>query len=151
MILRLYEHKMKIGADTGFLIALVEDEPVAHRHWDNMLKGQDQLVLSVMSVNELLTHCYKRGTGDLAKQAVKWLQELANVAIEPVTLPVAKRGAGYRHGLGMSTADALILATFVLTECDLVLSYDEDFKLPAEQGIIVLQMLGEDSASPSHG
>lgn len=57
---------MKIGADTGFLIGLVEDDPVTYRYWGGVLKGQDQLVLSVMSVNELLTYCYKRGTGSLA-------------------------------------------------------------------------------------
>lgn len=142
---------MKIGADTGFLIGLVEDDPVARRHWDSILRGQDQLVLSVMSVNELLTYCYKRGTGDLAKQAMEWLQELTNVAIEPVTLQVAERGAGYRHGLGISTPDALILATFILTECDLVLSRDKDFQLAAEQGIIVLETLGGESADSSQG
>lgn len=142
---------MKIGADTGFLVGLVEDDPVASRYWDSILKGQDQLVLSVMSINELLTYCYKRGTGHLGKRAIEWLQELANVSIEPVTLQIAEMGAGYRHGLGMSTADALVLATFVLTGCDLVLSRDEDFKLPAEQGIIVLEMLGRQSATSSLG
>ncbi|MEA3345218.1 MAG: PIN domain-containing protein [Chloroflexota bacterium] len=86
----------------------------------------------------------------MAKQAMEWLQELTNVAIEPVTLQVAERGAGYRHGLGMSTADALILATFVLTACDLVLSRDEDFKPPAEQGLIVLETLGGQSAGSAH-
>ena len=132
---------MKIGADTGFLIGLVEDNPVVQRHWQDILSGRSQLILSVLSINELLTYCYKRGTGDLARQVIKWLKELTSVRIEPVTLEMAEKGAGYRHGLGMSTADAVILATFVLMACDLVVSKDKDFQPAATQGIITLELL----------
>lgn len=132
---------MKIGADTGFLIGLVEDNPVVQRHWQDILSGRSQLILSVLSINELLTYCYERGTGDLARQVIKWLKELTSVRIEPVTLEMAEKGAGYRHGLGMSTADAVILATFVLMACDLVVSKDKDFQPAATQGIITLELL----------
>lgn len=102
---------MKIGADTGFLIALAAGHPQALNYWRQVVSGESVLVLSVLSVNELLTFCYKRGTGDTARMLVDQLKDLATIAIEPVTLEVAERGAGFRHGLGMSTADALVLAT----------------------------------------
>jgi len=132
---------MKIGIDTGFLIGLLKDDPLVLQYWQEVLQGQSQLVLSVLSINELLAYCYKRGTGDTAKRIVDLLIKLASVMIEPVTLEAASMGAAYRHGMGMATVDAIILATVVQCGCDLVLSKDQDFLLPAEQGVIKLILL----------
>jgi predicted nucleic acid-binding protein len=132
---------MKIGADTGFLIALIQDHPKALDYWRQILRGDSFLVLSVLSANELLTYCYRKGSGDLAKQIIDRLKSLTTVSIEPVTLEMAEKGAGFRHGLGMSTADAIILATFVLIGCDLILTKDNDFQRAKEQGILPVEWL----------
>jgi len=132
---------MKIGADTGFLIALTADHPQALRYWYQIISGKSSLVLSGLSINELLTYCYKRGTGDTARVLVEQLKDLATIDIEPVSLEIAEKGAGFRHGLGMSTADAIILATLVLAGCDLLLTQDDDFAPVQEQGLLAVEWL----------
>ncbi|MFN3422640.1 MAG: type II toxin-antitoxin system VapC family toxin [Armatimonadota bacterium] len=53
----------------------------------------------------------------------------------------AERSAGYRHGLGLSTVDAIILATAVEEGCDEILTTDRDFIVAANQGIIGVKLL----------
>jgi hypothetical protein len=38
---------MIFGADTGFLVGLIEDNPAVLESWRRVLNGQDQMILSV--------------------------------------------------------------------------------------------------------
>ncbi len=132
---------MIFGADTGLLFALLEGNPIALTHWQRVLSGQDRMVLSTVCVTEILVHAFRRGTGELAQEIIVLLQRLDNVSIEPVTLEVAERAARYRHGLGLSTADAMILATAVLAQADALLTRDSDFRVVADQQVMAVQFL----------
>jgi predicted nucleic acid-binding protein len=127
---------MKIGADTGFFIALIEGSARSETYWNGIISGQDELIMSVLTIHELLVHFYKRGKGDLAKEWLTLLHTLDNVQILTVTEVMAEQSAGYRHGLGIPTVDSLIITTFVLTRCELVLSRDGDFEQAHKHGLI---------------
>jgi predicted nucleic acid-binding protein len=130
---------MLIGGDTGFIIGIAEGESSALARWAEVVEGQVDLVISVMTINELLVHFYKRGKTESAEELLDLLRALGNIRFWPVTEEIAERSAGYRYGLGIPTIDSLILATFVSAGCDLVLSSDEHFHKAAEQKIITLR------------
>ncbi len=35
---------MKIGGDTGFFIALIEDAPIAQKYWQEVVNGESDLI-----------------------------------------------------------------------------------------------------------
>lgn len=72
---------MIFGADSGLLIGLLEDSPIVLSHWRRVLEGQDRMVLSTVSITEILVHAYKRGTGDLVQEVIALLKRLKNVSI----------------------------------------------------------------------
>jgi predicted nucleic acid-binding protein len=129
---------MLIGGDTGFIISIAEGESSALTRWAEVVEGQVDLVISVITINELLVHFYKRGKAESAEELLALMRALGNIRLWPVTGEIAERSAGYRYGLGILTIDSLILATFVGAECDLVLSSDEHFHKAAKQKIITL-------------
>ncbi len=100
---------MKIGADTGFFIALIDGAATAQTYWNEVISEQSDLILSVLTVHELLVYFYKQGKGDLAAEWLAFLRSLDNVQILTVTEEIAQRSAGYRHGLGIPTVDSLII------------------------------------------
>lgn len=132
---------MTLGGDTGFLIGVIELNETALHHWQGVLDGRHRLVLSTLTIHELLGHYYKRGQGDTVKQLIAQIRLLDNATFVPVDEVIAERAAGYRHGLGMPAMDSLILATFVEHGCDLVLSTDAHFQTAANQNIASVAIL----------
>jgi len=55
--------------------------------------------------------------------------------------PSQKKSAGYRHGLGLSTVDSVILATVVEENCDELLTTDRHFVVAESQGIVKVSLL----------
>jgi predicted nucleic acid-binding protein len=98
-------------------------------------------VLSTLTINELLTHYYKRGRGAEAKQFIVLIGSLDNARFVPVDETIAEHSAGYRHGLGIPTVDSVILATFVDAGCDLMLTTDPHMQRADAQGIIKVVLL----------
>ena len=132
---------MRIGGDTGFMLSLAKGASQVVECWGQIAEGKNELVMSVLSINEFLVHSFKRGRTQEAERMIALLDVLDNVAFIPVTRAIAERSAGYRHGLGIPTVDSVILATFVHERCDLVLTTDAHFRLADEQQIITVQMI----------
>ena len=57
---------MVIGADTGFFIELTKDNSEAIKIWDKVLNGKEELIVSVLSLNELSVYFYR--TGNIEKK-----------------------------------------------------------------------------------
>lgn len=132
---------MKLGGDTGFLMGAVEKTLKAQPYWQGVLDGHHELVISVLTVHELLVHYLRRGKGELIRDFLTCLRMLDNVLFISVNEAIAEQAAGYRLGLGIPTVDALILATFVQSGCELVLTTDADFLLAAQQQIVGVELV----------
>ncbi len=74
---------MLIGADTGFLISLANAEEVSSQVWETVITGENILIISTVSLNELLVHFYKRGKGRQARKFLEVARELDNVLFFP--------------------------------------------------------------------
>lgn len=127
---------MYLGADTGFLIAIANKTPQAIELWETIRSGKNNLVLSTVSINELLVHFYRRGMRTAAENLIKIAKELKHISIVPVSLSIAELSAGYRHGLGLPTIDSIILATFVSRKCKSIYTSDSHFQIVKEKKIV---------------
>ena len=127
---------MYLGGDTGLLIALANKLPEALELWDTIKSGENNLFISTVSINELLVHFYRRGKRTNAEKFINVIKSLNNIAVVPVSLKIAELSAGYRHGLGLSTIDSLILATFIKNKCRKLYTNDSHFRIVKEQHIM---------------
>jgi len=130
-----------IGVDTGFFTELKNDNPKAKEVWDMAVRGEEELMISVVSINEILVHLFKKGKPDIGKELLTSLKLFPNISLVPVSESIAEKSAGYRYGLGIPTVDSLILTTFVIEQCDKVISTDSHFLKAKEQNIIEVEYL----------
>ena len=99
-------------------------------------------IVSTLTINEAFVYSYRRGFSQ--ERIHRWLaliQEMSRIELIPVSVPIAIRSAPYRHSLGLSTVDAVILATFVETGCELMVTADSDFKTARHQQVIPIELL----------
>lgn len=127
---------MLLGADTGFFVKLEEKNLEALRLWDGVIEGKEDLMISTLSINELLVHFYRRGKSEKAKELLALTRSLGNIEFISVTEEIAEKSAGFRHGLGLHTVDSIILASFKIRGCELLVTTDPAFQIANEQNII---------------
>lgn len=134
---------MYLGADTGLLVVIANKIPQALQLWETIRSGENNLVLSTVSVNELLVHFYRRGERVAAESLIKLAKSLKHISIVPVSLNIARLSAGYRHGLGLPTIDSIILATFVNRKCKRIYTNDAHFQTVKEKEIVEVVFINE--------
>ncbi len=132
---------MVIGVDTGFFIKLKKDNARAKEIWEKVINGEEELAVSVLSINEILVYFFRNGKSESGKEILSLLKLLPNIKLIPVSERTAELSAGYRYGLGIPTIDSLILTTFIYERCDKVISTDKHFLKANEQNIIEVEYL----------
>ena len=129
------------GCDSGLFLLVGTGHQLAQQIWDEAALGHCELIMSTLTIHEVLVIHFRRGK---AKEADKFRMLIYSspwLRIVPVSAKVAERSAGYRHGLGLSTVDAIILATAVEESCDEILTTDRHFLVAENQGIIKVNLL----------
>ncbi len=132
---------MVIGVDTGFFIELKNNSPRANEIWNSVVEGNEELAVSVVSINEILVYYFKKGKTEMGRELLASMKLFANIALLPVSERIAEISASYRFGLGIPTIDSLILTTFIVQKCDKVVSTDADFLIAKKQGIIDVEYI----------
>jgi predicted nucleic acid-binding protein len=129
------------GCDSGFFILLGAGDPKVQQIWQDAASGQFELVMSVISINEVLVVLYRQGKLAEADGFRSLIYSSPWVHIVPVSVSIAEKSAGYRHGLGLSTVDSIILATAVEENCGELLTTDRHFVAADSQGIVKVTLL----------
>jgi predicted nucleic acid-binding protein len=132
---------MLLGADTGFFVAYANDHPRAQEIWQEVVDGLRTLIVSTLTINEILVYFYQRGDGDRGQEWVDLMVETDGIEVVPVSIEIAACSARYRHGMGLPTVDSVILATFLDRQCDKMLSTDDDFRVVDEQQVLPVEFL----------
>lgn len=132
---------MLLGADTGFFVVYANGHPRALEIWQEFLDGQYTLVVSTLSINEIMVYFFQRGRSREAQEWLELLQATDEIELVPVSAAVAAQSARYRHGLGLSTVDSVILASFVMYQCDKMLTTDGNFQVVEDQQILSVESL----------
>jgi predicted nucleic acid-binding protein len=130
---------MLLGADTGFFVAYANNHPRALEIWQQLISGLHTLVVSTLTISEILVYFYQRGEGDKGQEWVELMTGSESIQVAPVSIGIAARSAGYRHGLGLPTVDAVILSTFVERACDRMLTTDSHFHIANEQKVLEIE------------
>ena len=132
---------MLLGADTGFFVSYANQHPRALAIWQELIDGLHALVVSTLTINEILVYFYRRGESDKGQEWVALMVEMDNIAVVPVSVEIAARSARYRHGMGLPTVDSVIMATFLERGCERMLSTDDDFRIVDEQKVLPVEFL----------
>jgi len=115
--------------------------PQAADVWLEAVRGGCLLIVSTVVLHELLVLYYREGKSEIGRRFVSRLQKSPWVRIVPVSISIAEKSAGYRHGLGLSTFDSFILATSVEENCDELLTTDRHFVTADSQGIVKVSLI----------
>lgn len=132
---------MVLGADTGFFVSYANNHPRALEIWQELIDGLHTLVVSTLTISEILVYFYQRGDGEKGQEWMELMVETDSIEVIPVSVEVAARAARCRHGMGLPTVDSVILATFLEQGCEKVLSTDEDFRIVDEQKVLPVEFL----------
>lgn len=132
---------MVLGADTGFFVAYANRHPRALELWQELVNGLHILIVSTLTINEILVYFYQRGDGQRGDEWVDLLVGTEGIEVIPVSVQIAARSASYRHGMGLPTVDAVILTTFLERGCDKMLTTDTDFHVVDEQKVLAVEFL----------
>ena len=132
---------MVLGADTGFFIARAKNHPRSMSIWQELEENKHELIVSTVTINELLVYYFKRGMSAVGMQLVAMMIDNKSIDLIPVSVEIARLSARYRHGVGLPTVDSLILATCLDSKCNKLFSTDTDFRIIHEQGVIPVELL----------
>ena len=125
---------MKIALDTNVLIYFFEGiEPQAgkvEKILDTFMKGQNEGIVSTITIAEVLTGFYLAGDTLKAAKAKSLLSDwtLNGFKIIPVTFEIADLAANLRAKRGGRLPDALIAATAINQSASFVYSQDKDLQ-----------------------
>jgi len=125
---------LKICLDTNILIYFLEGiEPQAsqtEKILSTFMKSENEGVISTVTVAEVLTGFYMLDDKVKAGTIKKLLNDLtlSSFKIVPVSFEIADLAANLRAKRGGRLPDALIVATALNQEVDLIYSQDKDLK-----------------------
>jgi predicted nucleic acid-binding protein len=125
---------MKIALDTNVLIYFLEGiEPQAskvEKILNVIMKGQNEGIISTITIAEVLTGFYLAGDTIKAAKAKRLLTDWAlnGFKIVPVTFEIADLAASLRAKNGGRLPDALIVATAINQSANIAYSQDKDLQ-----------------------
>ncbi len=109
--------------------------------WQTVSTGQITVVISELSLLEVLVRPLKVGDATTAILFRTVLRHTPDVQMVPITQAVLEEAANLRATLGLRTPDALHLATALLNGCALLVTNDRAFRRVPDLAVTVLSEL----------
>ena len=122
-------------------VAYANNHPRALKIWQELVDGLHTLVVSTLTINEILVYFYRRGNGNKGQEWIDLMVKADRIKIVPVSIEIAARSAQCRHGMGLPTVDSVILGTFLEQRCEKMLSTDSDFRVVDQQKVLSVEFL----------
>ena len=116
-----------VALDTNCLIYLLEQQGTpASQAVESVVRDAfgHGLVLSTLTITELLTGALRFGGADATAILAAVIQELPGSRILPLDLTIAERTARLRVETGLKLADAVVVATAIVASADVLLTND---------------------------
>lgn len=132
----------KVGLDSSLLIYHLEDvEPYADLTeliFAATGKGTHTIVLSTISVTELLVKPFTDGQPDRVAVFERFVQSLPNTILISPYYEIAKQAARLRGQYGLRTPDALLVATALAEKAGAFLTNDHQLRKLKAEGLVVV-------------
>lgn len=128
----------------AYLVGSEPLSPAAARLFDTCIgTGRNHAILSAVTVAELLVRPFRRGPAALAV-AEGFLRFFGSIRIAEVTFELGREAARIRSTTGLPMPDAIVLATAVIHDADLVVTNDHAWPASVDgpRGPILVVRLG---------
>jgi len=140
---RLIRHQL-IGLDTSIFIYHLEANPqylpLTQQVLESIETGRCSGVVSTVTLMELTVHSWRINRADIARQYEVLLANFPNLRLIDVTREIARQAAQLRASYNVRPADALQVASAMISQATLWVSNDKKLKrLGAEIEIVILE------------
>lgn len=140
---RLIRHQL-IGLDTSIFIYHLEANPqylpLTQQVLESIETGRCSGVVSTVTLMELTVHPWRINRADIARQYEVLLANFPNLRLIDVTREIARQAAQLRASYNVRPADALQVASAMISQATLWVSNDKKLKrLGAEIEIVILE------------
>jgi predicted nucleic acid-binding protein len=140
---RLIRHQL-IGLDTSIFIYHLEANPqylpLTQQILESIETGRCSGVVSTVTLMELTVHPWRINRADIARQYEVLLANFPNLRLIDVTREIARQAAQLRASYNVRPADALQVASAMISQATLWVSNDKKLKrLGAEIEIVILE------------
>ena len=120
------------SAVLAYLTGTEPTSPAAERLFDTFVStGRNPAALSVVTVEEILVRPFRIGAAAVST-AEGFLRHFAEIRLVEVSYDVAREAARIRAVAGLRTPDALIIATAIVIEADILVTNDRSWRVLAE-------------------
>jgi predicted nucleic acid-binding protein len=120
------------SAALAYLAGSEPASPFADQVFDAFVAtGRNPAALSMVTVEEILVRPFRSGTAAVAT-AEGFLRHFAEIRLVEVSYDIAREAARIRAATGMRTPDALIIATALIAEVDILVTNDRSWRSAAE-------------------
>ena len=119
---------MILGADTGFFTELAKRNTLALEILSQVSKNKAVLVVSTLTIHELIVFSYRRGRDKQTERIIEILYKIPSIIVTNVNNEIVWLSAKFQHSLGLHTVDSVILATHVCAKCTEIITTDKDFE-----------------------
>ncbi len=111
----------------AYLAGSEPTSPLAEQLFDAFVAtGRNPASLSTVTVQEILVRPFRGGVAAVAT-AEGFLRHFAEIRLVPVSYDVAREAARIRAATGLRAPDALIMATALVTEVDILVTNDRSW------------------------
>jgi len=115
------------SAALAYLTGTEPTSPLAVELFDSFVAtGRNVAALSVVTVQEILVRPFRSGPPAVAT-AEGFLRHFAEIQIVDVTYDIAREAARLRASTGVRAPDALIIATALVTQADVLVTNDRSW------------------------
>jgi len=131
---------MIIGFDTGFFVALSEENEEAINQWESLKQPGNYGVVSCLTIFELKRLAL---LGKVEEQVMKAIIKKIPIACRVVwleDLPLIQQAARVSAGVGLSSIDALILTSLIEERAVKIYTTDRDFEKYNKKGIKIINL-----------
>ncbi len=133
----------KIGIDTVVVIYLLEEHPQYLSYAENLFKniqnGQIEAVFSAIGLIELLTGVKRRNRYDLAFSYRTLLETFPHLSIKGISEQIVEDASELRAKYGMSTPDAIHIATAIDFSADTFITNDKKLRMVKEIAVVLIE------------
>ena len=125
-----------VGLDTGFFVALMSGDEKATKFWSSFSDTDTLPIVSILTIGELLYISFKVGEPAKGKSLVQSIYDVTRVLVPD--REIIEKAAALKAGRGIPYVDSIILATFLLSNCDEIHTTDRShFSEIKNKGLII--------------
>jgi len=131
---------MKYCTDTGFILALFNEDQKATNILEDVRYGKAQLIIPLIAYGESIRKLLHQGVHlENIEAFYRKIEQAEKVQMLELTRQIANEGAQISLRYGLPLMDAFVAASGKISGCDRLLARDSDFKVMIKKNYLKVQ------------